>query len=215
MRFREVLARNRLAIGRGTLVLLAIDALDLTTSLIPSTADAPNPIPSRPGWVYAIQIALAAPLLVLAARRLPALGRWLRALPVPRPALLVLGAFFATELAHVALRFERFPFSPISMFSCAFPPPAEDVVAMPGYFVPGRLQNEVVSFLREGNPIFALHDFGWDYKAGWAMSLYATSSTAARELVFRQLDAEGLPAMLALVGYDRGDGHFVRPPVGP
>ena len=189
------------------LVLLA-NALDLSTSTLPSPADHLFAIPRRELWEWGLQIALLVPLLVLGVRRTPALVEWLRALPVPRVAGGVLAAYFAIACVHVALRLELFPWSPAAMFSSAVAPSAADSFSHTSYVVVRGSWVEPVSFLREGNAAFQQLGLGFDYKAGWVMRLYAPTHSSARDLLVQLVTARGLPAPRRVkLTYQRSTGR--------
>lgn len=194
---------------------LAINALDVTTSLIPSPADHLVPVPVRSQLAWWVQLALLLPLLILAARRLPVLVHAYRELPVPPLPRAVLAGFFAIAMVHVALRLKRYPWSPVAMFSSAVPIADTPAVTRMGYVIVRDTELEAVSFLREGSPWFARHGLGFDYKAGWAMHLYAPSTGRARDVLFERVAEEGLPEPVRTrVTYSRGDGRLllrVRP----
>ena len=127
----------------GTLALVA-NALDLSTSALPTQID--GNVPSRSPLAMLLQCALLA-LLMWRARRTPVQWlRRLRALPVPRPAACLLFAFVAGELAHVALRMEIYPFSSVAMFSSLAP----SSQAQPTYAGPRRRLRLAVA--RGGRP---------------------------------------------------------------
>lgn len=192
-------------------VLLAINALDITTSLIPSPADHLVPVPPRSFAASIVQLALLVPLLLWLARRVPALVATYRGLPIPVLPRAVLSAFFAIALVHVALRHERYPWSPVAMFSSAVKPIDSKSYSRMGYVIVfNKEAMEAISFLREGNPWFARHRFGFDYKAGWAMHLYAPTTSRARAVLFDQIEREGLPEPIRTsVKYSRIDGHLM------
>jgi hypothetical protein len=192
------------------LIVLAINFLDVTTSLIPSPADHAIPVPERSTLAWVVQLALVAPLLMWTVRHLPAFVRSIRSLPIPRPALIVLGLFVFIDLAHIALRLEQFPFSPVAMFSSLMPRAADDDFVTDGYVVLHPDGVEHVSFLREGSPLFARHAFDWDYRAGWTMHMYATTHSTARAVVREQMASESLPPPIrARIAYSRSTGRLL------
>jgi len=194
-------------------VVLLVNLLDLTTSLIESPADHLWPIEPKPGWQLALQGALVLPLIAIAWTRRARIVEAARALPIPRPALVVIGAWLAIAIAHVALRAESYPFSPVTMFSSGVPEPTDPLMRSDGYVIVHPEGVEVISWLREGQPAFARHGFGWDYKAGWTMHMYAQTHSAAKAVVDERLEAEGSPpAVRASFEYHRADGTLRLPP---
>lgn len=194
-------------------VVLVVNLLDLTTSLIDSPADHLWPIEPKPVWQLALQGALVLPLVAMGWARRERIAAAVRSLPIPRPALVVLGAWLAIAVAHVALRAERYPFSPVTMFSSGVPEPTGELVHAQGYGIVYPDGVEVISWLREGQPAFARHDFGWDYKAGWTMHMYAQSHSTAQAVVDEQLAAEGAPPAVRVdFEYRRADGTLRLPP---
>lgn len=191
-------------------VVAAANLLDITTSLIPSPADHMVPMPQRSPLAWALQLfglVLFAPWLW---RRVPALARTFRALPIAPGPRALLAAFAVIELGHIALRLERFPWSPVAMFSSAVPVASGDANVRLAYLIAREDEIEAVSMLREGSPWFARHGLGFDYKAGWAMHIYATTHSAARDVLFRRVRAEGLPTPVrAHVRYSRATGRLL------
>jgi hypothetical protein len=109
---------------------------------------------------------------------------------------------------HVSLRRERYPWSPIAMFSSAVPYTDAESISRMGYVVVRGDELEAVSLLREGSPWFARHDLGFDYKAGWTMHLYAPTHSTARDVLFARVREEGLPEPLRMqVPYSRATGR--------
>jgi hypothetical protein len=122
----------------------------------------------------------------------------------------VLAAFFAVALVHVALRFERYPWSPVAMFSSAVPVAQGNAFGRMGYVIVRGDNLEAVSFLREGSPWFARHGLGFDYKAGWVMHMYAPTTRKARDVLYERVAREGLPEPVRTrVSYSRADGHLL------
>jgi hypothetical protein len=197
---------QRLAV-RAFDVLLVANALDLTTSAIPTYID--ERLPARSTAALVVQLLLVAALL-WRARRVPgAVVRRLRALPLPRPAALVLLSFVALELVHVALRMEIYPFSPIAMFSSLTRPSSDATYAADVYVQDRDGALEIFSFMREGNPLFARY-FDWDYKAAWLMRMNK-GNPAVEELLTARLRAEGLPPpSLRHIQVRKRDGAIVR-----
>ena len=189
---------------------LAINALDITTSLIPASIDAGRPMPTRSSLGWAVQIALLVPFVVLAAQRIPRAIRWFAALPIPRTAKMVFALVCAIEVVHVALRVESFPFTPVAMFSTSVAPSNDPVWHERMYFVPRRDDRpEVLSFLREGTPFFARY-FDIDYKSGWMLRLHAAGSRRSFDYVTRVLAERGMPRpFIADVGWSKRDGTMV------
>ncbi len=208
--------RPRFACPRAARLALAAallaNALDLSTSLIPAPIDSLAPLPQRPVWLLLLQVALLVPLLVLAQPVLRRAFRGVRALPLPRPALAVLSTVFVVQGAHVALRMEHYPFSPVIMFSNEVGPlPA----GTPWRSVPAALMGPgsraaYLSFLREGNPLFSRYDLDLDYKAGWVLYMYARELQAPLDEVAAQLDRRGFDRpSLGTAIYRLSDGYVV------
>ena len=187
---------------------LLANALDLTTSLIPSPADHLVRPAQRSGWEWSLQLIALLPLLYWLARRVPAALARFRALPIPAPARGLLGVYFAIACVHVALRAENFPWSPVAMFSSAVPEAQGESFSYVGYVLAQGRWVQPISFLREGNQLFAEHDLGFDYKAGWAMRLYAPTHSSARDQLTHLLAERriGKPLRVKLL-YDRGSGR--------
>ncbi len=199
---------------------LTLNVLDLTSTIEPSFIDHLRETPPRSEAALWVQLALAAVAAALLVRALPAIARTVRALPIPRPALVVLGLFLAVDAVHVALRQEHYPFSNVGMFSSAVP---DDLAATPirsnrKILVLEPTGVQAMSFLLEGNPWFARYDFGFDYKAGWIMHLYATSYSRALAIVTEVLVAQGLPPpRIVQVAWSTQTGELIKrepPPAG-
>jgi hypothetical protein len=155
------------------LVVLAANALDLTTSAIPTLIDRAPP-PPRSAVALVVQLALLVPLL-WACRSLPRrIGRAWRESPLPWAARCVITTFVALQLLHVALRMENYPFSDVAMFSTLDRSAQGRLTAMDSYVLDDEHGFEMLRFLREGNPLFARH-FDWDYKAAWLLRMYRGS----------------------------------------
>jgi len=201
-----------LAFGAGAARTLGtLAALDLTTSLIPSPADHLWPIPAKPTALLVLEVVCALALMPVLARGARAAWRALCAAPIPPVARVVLVAWAAVAALHVALRFEHFPFSPVAMFSSGVVPRQDDAVEVRGYLVQHGDTLVPLSFLREGSGFGGRYGLDWDYKAGWAMSLYAYSHSRARDLLLRDLGARGFVAHRVRYRYDRHDGRPLPP----
>jgi hypothetical protein len=129
------------------------------------------------------------------------LARGFMALPIPRPALLAIGAVLIFQAAGVALKLEVYPLSPVAMFAVAQDPYTDR------YYV--RLASDAkrsgiedflletdqgiqpLNLFREGDPIFSGY-LDLDMKSAWILRKYSQTS-AAREVVDRQLDERGYP----------------------
>jgi hypothetical protein len=175
---------------RAAGVLLAINALDVTTSLIPYWIDVYETAPrSAAEWV--IQLGLCAVALLWLVKLAPGIAARLHALPIPRHAFIVCGAFIAIELAHVALRYERYPFSPVAMFSDAHVDVPE-TREQPALLIRRPDGPEIFSFQREGDRLFAEHFVDLDYKASAVLRMYR-DAPRVHEIVSAELAARGLP----------------------
>lgn len=198
--------KRRVALAAG--IVLAANALDITTSLIPYTIDVAVPIPPRSAAEWTVQLALFALGLIWFGRSLPRIARALRELPVPRPALIVCGAFLLIEVGHVAFRYERFPFSPVAMYSDGqLKTPA--LWDQRGFLVqdPGGVQ--FFSFQREGDRLFARYFDDLDYKGSAVLRMYRTEERVHR-IVERAVAARGLPPPVpVLYTYRTSDGRIV------
>jgi hypothetical protein len=210
MRMLRMLAWLRTAL----VVVAAANFLDITSSLIPSPADHMVPMPQRSPLEWVVQLLGVVLFVPWLWRRVPALARTYRALPIAPGPRALLAAFVMIELAHIALRFERFPWSPVAMFSSAVPVVSDDANVRLAYLIAREDEIEAVSMLREGSPWFARHGLGFDYKAGWTMHMYATTHSAARDVLFRRVSEEGLPVPARVhVRYSRATGGLL--PSGP
>lgn len=189
---------------RAAGVVLAVNALDVTTSLIPYWIDFYKPAPrSTAEWV--VQLGLMAVGLVWLAKLAPAIARRLVALPIPRGAFIATGAFIAIELCHIALRYERYPFSPVAMFSDAhieIPKTREQ----PALLIRKPGGPEIFSFQREGDPLFAEHFADLDYKGSAVLRMYR-DAPRVQEIVTAALAERGLPPPEPVyVRYDTSTG---------
>ena len=193
-------------LANGAATLAALLALDLSTSLIPSPADHLWPIPAKPAALLLLEAACTLAIAPVAVRGIRVVWRALCAAPIPRAARAILVAWVLVACAHVALRFEHFPFSPVAMFSSAVVPRQDDAVEVRGYLVEQGSTLVPLSFLREGSGFAGRYGLDWDYKAGWAMSLYAYSHSRARDLLLRELGERGFVAHRVRYHYDRHDG---------
>jgi hypothetical protein len=115
-------ARVPSALRRLIGAVLVANALDLSTSLLPTFIDG-NPSTRRSPTLMAIQLALVVPLAALAGAGLPRLSRWWRALPIPLVPRTLMSSFLLLQLVHVALRMEIYPFTNVAIFG--------DVVGLP------------------------------------------------------------------------------------
>jgi hypothetical protein len=194
----------RIAIG---LVLLA-NALDLTTSLLPTAIDTVRATPARSTIALVAQLALLAPALRWLARRARQGKRWFDSLPIPLAARWVCALVVSVEIAHIALRTERYPFTPVAMFSTAVTEPG-DTATDRVYVIVRDGKPEVLSFMREGSPFFSRY-IDVDYKAGWLLRMYAPGSSSAYGWVRDRLaDAHAPAPFIADVVYRRSDGVIV------
>ena len=113
----------------------------------------------------------------------------------------------------VALRYESYPFSPVAMFSSGVTPRTADPVVNEGYVLldkGGELRP--VGLLLEGNPYFGRYQMDWDYKAGWAMFMYAFVQSQARDELLKGLAERGYQRVLrSRYVYDRRNGSLLSP----
>jgi hypothetical protein len=189
-------------------VVLAINALDVTTSLIPYWIDIYQP-PARSPAEWAIQLGLLAVAIVWLARVTPRIARTLRALPIPRAPLIVCGAFVAIELAHIALRYERYPFSPVAMFSDAHTD-APDTREQPALLIQAKGGAEIFSFQREGDRVFAEYFYDLDYKGSAVLRMYR-DAPRVQEIVAAALAEHDLPPpQPVFVRYRTSDGAVLE-----
>jgi len=187
--------------------MLGANALDVTTSLIPYWIDTEYQ-PQRSQLEWAVQLAMLGVAVLGLARATPALLRFLAALPIPRAPLLVCGAFVAVELAHIALRYERYPFSPVAMFSEARLE-APDEKELPALIIPRPEGAELFSFQREGDPSFARYFAGLDYKGSAALRMYR-DAPRVHAILAAELASHGLPAPAHVyVRYRTSDGKVL------
>lgn len=190
-------------------IALFANGLDLSTSLIPYWIDKFYTPSARSALEWAVQLALLAAGLVWLARVLPAIARTLAALPIPRAPLYVCGAFLLIECAHIALRFERFPFSPVAMFSDAHVEKMESW-EQPGMLVQHPEGVRFLSFQREGDPLFARYFDDLDYKGSAALRMYRDTEGVAK-IVRAAVTARGLPPPVPVwVTYRTRDGQVLR-----
>jgi hypothetical protein len=189
-------------------IALGANALDVTTSLIPYTIDVAVEIPPRSTVEWTIQLLLSAVGLTWLFRSSPALLRAVRELPVPRPALIVCGLFLLIEVGHIALRYERFPFSPVAMYS-------DGQIKTPelwdqrGFLIQHADGTRFFSFQREGDPLFASYFEDLDYKGSAALRMYRTEPRVHR-IVAKAVMAKGLPPPVSvLYTYRTSDGAIV------
>lgn len=159
---------------RLAIALLVVDALDLTTSAIPALIDQPRAVPPRSPAALLVQLVLLLPLVALLPSALRAAWRRFAALPIPVVARALVAGFVLLELAHVALRAEIYPFSPIAMFSNALPPRRGPTAAARALRLPG--DPEPFGLLRAGSELGS-RGFDLDYKAAWVLRLYEGSPT--------------------------------------
>lgn len=177
--------RDRLRRGarRGVLLLLLLQALDLTTSAIPSPVDASWPARVPSFGEVAVRLLLCLPLLGALWASRQRLAAAYAGLPVPSGARAALAAVFLCQTGHIALRLERFPFSPVAMFSNAVPDaPPDPIRRIGGCLVlldHPEHRGELISLFREGSP-FARFTEGLDYKAGWVLRQYALTHSRAQ-----------------------------------
>jgi len=200
-------ARSRgLQLGAG--LLLLINALDVTTSLIPYWIDTKYQVPPRSAWEWLGQLALLGVAVLWLGRLAPRIARALLALPIPRAPLMVCGAFVAVELVHVALRYERYPFSPVAMFSDA-QVDAPQTWRQPALLLEGPNGSDWFSFQREGDRSFARYFSDLDYKGSAALRMYR-DTPAVQALVAREVARHGLPPPKPVyVEYRTSDGQVV------
>ena len=170
---------------------LAVNALDVTTSLVPYWIDTGYATPPRSATEWTLQLGLMLAGLVWLAPRVPALLRGVAALPIPRAPLIVCGAFLLMEAGHVAFRYERFPFSPVAMFSDAWLSVPE-TWEQNGYLVQHPDGPRFFSFQREGDRWFARYFVDLDYKGSAALRMYRDKASV-QTIVTRAVTAAGLP----------------------
>jgi len=181
-------------------VVLAANALDLSTSLLPTLIDV-APLPHRPTGLLALQLVLLGPLIwrVLACVR--PLARWWARLPIPLVPRALLSAVIVLQLAHVALRMEIYPFTSVAMFSNVVEPPKDGNYRTSMYVLDRAHGLEILPIMREGNSLFARY-FSWDYKAAWVMRMYK-GTPGADAVVGEALTAP----LMATVTYDQRSGR--------
>jgi hypothetical protein len=188
---------------RAGVTLLVINALDLTTSILPTFIDQ-TPTPRRGTLALVAQLALVLPLAVAAAGSArPLVRRWAR-LPIPLVPRAILSALVLLQLGHMALRMEIYPFTSVAMFSSLATPPADGTYTASSYVIDRGEGVELLRMMREGNPLFARH-FAWDYKTGWLMQMYKGSPGA--DAVLATVLAT-TPPRLARVTYQQRDGRI-------
>jgi hypothetical protein len=194
-------------------IILGINFLDVTTSVIPSPADHLWPIPEKPVWMWCLQVGLVVPFLWIMKGPLTTLGSTLRDSQIPRPALYTVGLFVLTAATHVSLRYESFPFSPVAMFSSGVTPRTDNAVKSEGYVVVDE-NGGVTPFapLIEGSSLFGRYGLDWDYKSGWAVYIYGYVQSHARDELKAELAARGYPHVVRTrYVYDRRTGEVLWP----
>jgi hypothetical protein len=193
-------------------IVLGANALDLSTSLVPYWIDrfyTPSPRGTL-GWSVQLALLLLAAALYLP--RLPALFRTLAALPIPKSARIVCLSFVALELVHIALRYERYPFSPVAMFSDAHLEVPE-TWERDAFMVRHPEGVRLLSFQREGDPFFARYFDDLDYKGSAALRMYK-SEPGVVKLVEQVLAQKGLPPPEPVtIVYRTSDGKLLA--IGP
>jgi hypothetical protein len=198
----------RRALRIGVAVLLFTNALDLSTSLVPYWIDKFYTPPPRSTLELILQLGLLALGAAWFARITPRIARTLAALPIPRAPLIVCGGFLLIECAHIALRFERFPFSPVAMFSDAH----TEVLAsweQPSMLVQHPEGPRFLSFQREGDPLFSRYFDDLDYKGSAALRMYRDTDGVAK-IVRQAVAARGLPPPVPVwVTYRTSDGKVL------
>jgi hypothetical protein len=166
------LARAPAALRAGVWIGLAINLLDLTTSWLPAPLDVEYPIPERGGAATLVQVALVVPWALWTAYRLPTAVRTLWGLPIPRLPLVVCGLFALVELGFVALRQEAFPFSCVAMYSHGVREARGDHVQRLLLVARDPEGLDLVSPVREGDPVFRRYGLDLDYKASTIFDRY-------------------------------------------
>ncbi|MGD8862132.1 MAG: hypothetical protein PVI30_19125 [Myxococcales bacterium] len=171
--------------------LIVVNALDLSTSLSPHGADHVTPLPQKPGWLWALQLALLPGLVWVALRLRPHAERLWNAVPASTPVKIVIAAVLAVQYGHVAFRAEHYPFSPVTMFSTYEPTTAvSSMRRVRTFMVDTPSGPEPLSMLREGNPYFARY-LGLDYKAGWVLGTFGDTDAQTRAHVREMLREAG------------------------
>ena len=177
-------------------VLLTLNTLDLTTTLVPHPFDGWWTTLERPEWCLYIQLPLLMLWCTQSWQRRERLFEWWHSLQIPRVPKLIFAGFVCVVLTHAALRVEHYPFSPVIMFSV----PKDDIRPV------SRTRRMVVvdegqgwrpiSLLLEGNPFLSQY-LRTDYKSGWTMRMYASSDVKKANWIAQRLYAAGAP----LVGW--------------
>jgi hypothetical protein len=185
----------RAPLRAALVVLLLVNALDLSTSLLPNLIDTVA-MPRRSTGALIVQLLLLVPLAAGAVRALPSFARALWRLPIPRIPLVVVVALVVLQLLHGALRMEAYPFSNVGMFSSVAVEPTP-LHYVGRFYLIGDSHSDggrkPLSFLREGNPLFARYFHDLDYKAAWALGMYKGSPEVDR-IVADTLRAADAPA---------------------
>jgi hypothetical protein len=181
-------------------VVLAANALDLSTSLLPTFIDV-APLPRRPTGLLVLQLVLLGALAWRGLAYVRPLLRWWARLPIPLVPRVLLSAVIVLQLAHVALRMEIYPFTSVAMFSNVVEPPRDGNYSTTMYVLKRAHGFELLPVMREGNPWFARY-FSWDYKAAWVMRMHK-GTPGADAVVGEALTAP----LMATVTYDQRLGH--------
>ncbi|MFT6396500.1 MAG: hypothetical protein ACJAYU_001243 [Bradymonadia bacterium] len=152
--------------------------LDLTTSMSRHTFDSIVGAHERPIWQLVLQIVLCAPLILHTIGHRDSIVATWKKFPASTATKALLTALMAVQLAHVAFRMEFYPFSAVAMFSNENVGEEPGVVESNAFMVREGDGWRPLALWREGNPIFQ-EWLDLDFKAGWALRMYATADAAA------------------------------------
>lgn len=195
----------------GALEIVVVTALVLSTLDLLAMADPelerqtfPRPSPTE----TRVQQALLWPLGAWALLRGgPLLWPRVRELPMPVAPLVVCGGIWLIEVGHFAQRTERFPFSHVGMFShLAWA--GDDFVAPDQYVIEHHDGVEVVSMLREGDPLFQQY-LDMSAHESWVL-LAHRRAPKVKDRLREEFTRRGLPPpKLAKVRFRTRDGHVL------
>ena len=195
---------------RGTVrilfLVLTLNVLDLSTTLMPHEFDGWWTDLNRPVWLWYVQGPIALLWVIQCWRIRKSVLEWWTSLSVPRTPKWFFTLFVMTVLGHAMLRVEHYPFSPVIMFSV---PKSEDQPTKRTrrmMVIDSGEGWQPISLLLEGNPFLSqyLHT---DYKAGWTMRMYASSNESKANWIAQKLYLAGAPLVgWAEVTYARATG---------
>ena len=201
------LARIAIAIS---ITISIVCALDFAARLILSPIDVTWPAIPLSGWTAWLQGAASLPALLFALWLLRHFWRGMSA--VPAPARFAFLLFLPVASAHMLLRYERYPFSPVAMFS----------VGMEPYPHESFQERHVVVTETDGPHIAPLMLQRWpfpryiedsDYRLGWLLRMYLPIDQRLQAWFNAKVSERPsvLRVDLAEVEYSCHDGRVLHP----